>query len=124
MIISLFVFFENFFHIILVKNSGAEPIPIKPLICFLIDLNNNKEIQAPILEPIKIISFFLTIFLIVCFASFAQVEIFPFVNSPEDFSYPEYSSAKKPNLFFLAWFKNLLGLSPSISDAKPGKNII
>ena len=75
---------------------------MNPLICFSIDLNNNKEIHAPILEPIKIMSFFLTIFLIVSFASFAHIEIFPFVNSPVDFPYPEYSNAKKPRLFFFA----------------------
>ena len=33
---SLFVFLGNLFHISLVKNSGAEPIPIKPLIRDLI----------------------------------------------------------------------------------------
>ena len=32
-------FLENLFHIKYFKNSGAEPIPKKPLICFLKNLN-------------------------------------------------------------------------------------
>ena len=61
-LISIFILLENLFHISLSRNSGAEPIPKKPLILFLIRLNWFKEIQAPILDPINIISFFLTTF--------------------------------------------------------------
>ena len=43
---------------------------------------------------------FLTIFLITFFASSDQVLIFPFVKTPEDLPWPEYSKLKKP-IFFL-----------------------
>ena len=35
----ILIFFGNFFHINLSRNSGAEPIPTKPKICFLKYLN-------------------------------------------------------------------------------------
>ena len=31
-----------------------------------------------------------------------QILIFPFVNSPEDFPWPRYSNARKPNFFLNA----------------------
>ena len=37
--LSFLIFFENLFHISLVKNSGADPMPRNPLICFLKYLN-------------------------------------------------------------------------------------
>ena len=40
--------------------------------------------------------------------------MFPFTNFPEDFPWPEYSSAKKLNLFFLANFKKALGFFPKV----------
>ena len=45
-LISIFILLENLFHISLSRNSGAEPIPKKPFILFLIRLNWFKEIQA------------------------------------------------------------------------------
>ena len=87
-------------------------------------LNWLSEIHAPILEPISTNSFFLTYFLIKIDVSLLHFEIFPFTNFPEDFPWPEYSSAKKLNLFFLANFKNAFGFLPSRSDIKPCKKTI
>ena len=56
--------------------------------------------------------------------SLVHLEILPFVNLPDDFPWPEYSNAKKPNLFFLANFKNDLGFLPSKSDINPCKKTI
>ena len=101
------------------KNSGAEPIPINPFICFEKNLNWFVDIQEPILEPINIKSFFLTNFLIANLVSLVHLLIFPLVNSPDDFPCPEYSTAKNPILFFLQKLKKVLGFSPSTSDINP-----
>ena len=55
------------------------------------------------LEPISINLFFLTILLIEFLASLDHIVIFPFVNLPDDLPCPEYSIAKKPNLFLTAY---------------------
>ena len=55
------------------------------------------------LEPTSINLFFLTIFLIEFLASL-DIRYIPFVNLPDDLPCPEYSIAKKPNLFFTAYF--------------------
>ena len=52
----------------------------------------------------------------------AKEVILPLVNSPDDLPCPKYSNAKNPNLFLTLKFKNFFGFSPSISEAKPGKN--
>ena len=52
-------------------------------------------------------------------ASLDHLVIFPFVNLPDDLPCPEYSIAKKPNLFLIAYFKNALGFFPLRSDIKP-----
>ena len=52
---------------------------------------------------------------------FSHSLIFPFVNTPDDLPWPEYSIAKKPNLIVSAYFLNAAGFSPSISDIKPGR---
>ena len=100
LIVSFFIFFVNFFHISLSKNSGAEPMPIKPLTFFWNFLIKFKAIQEPILDPIIIKFKSLNLDLITLYASFVQLEIFPSVNFPYDFPCPEYSSAKKL-IFFL-----------------------
>ena len=45
-------------------------------------------------------------------------------NLPDDLPCPEYSSAKKLILFFLAKFSNALGFSPSRSDINPCRKTI
>ena len=50
--------------------------------------------------------------------------ILPFVNSPEAFPCPEYSMARKPSLFCLAYLRNTFGFSPSRSDMKPCRKTI
>ena len=50
--------------------------------------------------------------------------ILPFINFPDDFPWPEYSSAKKLNLFFLTNFKKALGFFPLRSDIKPWRKTI
>ncbi len=75
----------NLFHINLVKNSGAEPIPINPRICFLKYLKRLRLIHDPMLDPTKIKLFFLTIFFIPVFASFVHLLILPSVKLPDDF---------------------------------------
>ena len=119
LIVSDFIFFENFFHIKFSKNSGAEPIPIKPFIWFSNNSNKFREIHEPILEPTKIKLFFFTIFFIKYAASFVHFEILPLINFPDDLPWPEYSRAKKPRLFFFAKFKKALGFFPSKSDINP-----
>ena len=121
LIVSFFIFFENFFHITLSKNSGADPIPINPLICFLKYPNCFVEIQEPMLEPTNIKLFFLIIFFITTLTWLLHLLIFPSVNLPEDLPCPEYSIAKKPIFFLLQNFFNFLGFSPSKSDIKPCK---
>ena len=106
------------------KNSGAEPMPKNPLIWLLKYLNWLSEIHDPILDPIKIKSFFFIILFIIVFVSKVHLVIFPFVNSPDDFPWPEYSIAKKPILFLLANDWKDFGFFPSISDIKPGKKTI
>ena len=62
--------------------------------------NKFKDIQLPILEPIKINFFFFFNFeLINSFASFVHLVIFPLVNSPADLPWPEYSNLRKFKLF-------------------------
>ena len=56
--------------------------------------------------------------------SLLHLVIFPFVNFPDDFPCPEYSSVKKLNLFFLANFKKAFGFLPYKSDMKPCKKTI
>ncbi len=51
------------------------------------------------LEPIRIKFFFLIILLIDSFASLVHLVILPLVNLPDDFPWPEYSIARKPNFF-------------------------
>ena len=82
-------------------------------------LNKIKEIQDPMLDPTKIKLLFFTIFFIDFFTSSTQALIFPLVNLPEDFPCPEYSIARKPSLFFIAYFLSDFGFLPSISEAKP-----
>ena len=115
---------ENFFHIICSKNSGAAPIPKKPIIRFLKISNCFKEIQAPILEPTNIRLLPLVFFLINFEVCSLHFEIFPSINFSEDLPCPEYSSAKKLTLFFFAKFNNALGFSPSRSDIKPWRKTI
>ena len=50
LIISFLIIFGNFFHISLSRNSGADPIPIKPLICFSKYLNRFREIHERALD--------------------------------------------------------------------------
>ena len=64
------------------------------------------------LEPIKIKSFFFTIFLIAYSTFLVQIEMLPLVNSPEDFPWPKYSNAKKPRPFLMANFLNVCGFFP------------
>ena len=64
------------------------------------------------LEPINIILFFLTIFLISFEVSFVHLVIFPSINFPDDFPWPEYSNAKKPKLFFLQILKKFWVFDP------------
>ena len=76
------------------------------------------------LEPTITKLFFLITFLIKIDVSLLHFVIFPFINAPEDLPCPEYSRARKLNLFFFAKFKKALGFSPSRSDIKPCKKTI
>ena len=98
---------EENFRVILV-NSNPATIMTDP------DLAD-----ATYIEPINIKSFFLTNLLITNFVSLVHLLILPFVNSPDDFPCPEYSTAKNPILFFLQKLKKVLGFSPSTSDINP-----
>ena len=46
------------------------------------------------------------------------------LNFPVDFPWPEYSGAKKPNLFLFAKLRKALGLAPCKSDINPCKKTI
>ena len=76
------------------------------------------------LDPIIVKLFFFTYFFIKIDVSLLHLVIFPFINFPDDFPWPEYSSAKKLNLFFLENSKKLFGFFPYKSDMKPCKKTI
>jgi hypothetical protein len=76
------------------------------------------------LDPTIIKSLFLTNFFMRIEVSLLHFVMLPFINFPDDFPCPEYSSAKKLSLFFLANFKKVFGFFPSKSDIKPCKKTI
>ena len=73
------------------------------------------------LDPTIVNSLVLTNFLIRTEVSLLHFVILPFINLPDDFPCPEYSSAKKLSLFFFANSKKVFGFFPSKSDIKPCK---
>ena len=50
--------------------------------------------------------------------------MFPLINFPDDFPWPEYSNAKNPKSSFLAKDKKALGFFPLRSDINPWRNTI